>query len=289
MLMQRAVRRQRLTRVFELFLISLLLIPLAMALIPRGDVQPQSKPQSQSDLVNSQVSQSNSATTSQDNQSQLTVTSQDNFGDPIIGHYVSLFLGGVVISNGFTPVNFSLVDGQSYVLEMANHGPCNFSTWADTGVTNASRAISLSGNLVLAAVYDCGGVSMTSGEVGGEPGTITLYDHRVPQSDWAPCFALVCNAGTGPGVGMYAVLYDPAGTVVATGFSSENGYTFTGLNASATYYLYPQDCDDCHGSTHDVLFDHWGSGNTTRPLALFANGTFVDAWFVCTNGCGGGY
>ena len=88
---------------------------------------------------------------------------------------------------------------------------------------------------------------------------------------------------------MWVVLYNAAGTVVATGFSNENGLTFTGLIPNTTYYLYPADCDQCHGSTHDVLFAHWDSNNktTTRPLPVMANGTFVDAWYTCTNGCSG--
>jgi hypothetical protein len=86
---------------------------------------------------------------------------------------------------------------------------------------------------------------------------------------------------------MCLVLYDSAGNVVATGFADENGHTFTGLSASATYYVYPADCASCHGSTHDVLFNHWGSGSTTRPLAVTATGTSLDAWYICTNTCGG--
>lgn len=31
--------------------------------------------------------------------------------------------------------------------------------------------------------------------------------------------------------------------MLTTGFPNENGLTFSGLNPSATYYLYPADCD----------------------------------------------
>ena len=86
---------------------------------------------------------------------------------------------------------------------------------------------------------------------------------------------------------MWVALYNSAGKVVGTGFSDENGHTFTGLIPSATYYLYPSDCDSCHGSTHDVLFGKWASGSTNRPLPLIANGTFVDAWYICTSTCSG--
>jgi hypothetical protein len=89
---------------------------------------------------------------------------------------------------------------------------------------------------------------------------------------------------------MWVVLYDSTGTVVATGFSNENGLTFTGLNPNAVYFISPTDCDLCHGSTHDVQFSYWGTGTTgssTRPLAVTGNGTLLDAWYTCDNGCGG--
>ncbi len=77
------------------------------------------------------------------------------------------------------------------------------------------------GALSFTAVYDCVGPI-------DYDGTITIYDHRTPQPDWAACFALVCSAGAGPGASMWVSLYDSAGNVVATGFSNENGLTFTG-------------------------------------------------------------
>jgi hypothetical protein len=87
---------------------------------------------------------------------------------------------------------------------------------------------------------------------------------------------------------MWFVVYDSTGSLVATGFANENGYTVTGLNPNATYYVSPADCDNCHGSTHDVLFSYWGDNNsTTRPRAVIANGTSLNAWYTCTNGCSG--
>lgn len=85
---------------------------------------------------------------------------------------------------------------------------------------------------------------------------------------------------------MFFALSYSNGTLVSTGFASEDGYTFTGLTPGATYILQADDCDSCHGSTHDVLFNHWGDGSTTDPIQLVA-GSALDAWFNCTNGCGG--
>jgi hypothetical protein len=172
----------------------------------------------------------------------------------------------------------------AYSLQVYAYGSCTFSHWSDGAVSDPMTFTATGAALSFTAVYNCVGAAIENN------GTITIYDHRTPQSDWAPCFALVCNLGTGPGAAMYVTLYGANGTVVGTGFSNENGLTFTGLNPSATYYLYPADCDLCHGSTHDVLFSHWGDGNnstTTRPLPVTANGTSVNAWYICTNGCGG--
>ena len=212
------------------------------------------------------------------------------------GYYVALSQGGNTLSSGFTPAAFTLTSGQSYTVTADGYGSCIFDHWAGTGSTSASQSVSISSNTQITAVYNCGGSTSGgtggggtggSGEMGAGPGTVTIYDHRVPQADWAPCFAAVCSAGTGPGVGMWVSLFDSSGNVVGTGFANENGHTFTGLNPSATYYLYPSDCDACHTSTHDVLFNHWGDGTDTRPLAVVASGSFYDAWYICTNTCGG--
>ena len=155
--------------------------------------------------------------------------------------------------------------------------------------------------MAFTAQFNCGasgngaGGWTTPGETGHGAGTITIYDHRTPAGYWADCYALTCanpqalcdTSCTGPGAAMWVVLYNSAGTVVATGFADENGLTFSGLNPSATYYLYPSDCDLCHDSTHDVLFNNWANGSTTRPLAVVANGSYYDAWYICTNGCSG--
>jgi hypothetical protein len=67
---------------------------------------------------------------------------------------------------------------------------------------------------------------------------------------------------------MYFSLEDASGNVVASGFADENGYSFTGLNPTATYYLiYPADCNYCHGDAHNVIFSHWQDGSTNRPRA----------------------
>ncbi|MGE5599883.1 MAG: hypothetical protein ACM3UQ_00035 [Clostridiales bacterium] len=85
---------------------------------------------------------------------------------------------------------------------------------------------------------------------------------------------------------MYFELDDSDGNFIDSGFADENGYTFSGLESGVTYYLYPTNCYQCHGSTHDVLFQHWGDGSSDVPRAV-RTGINYNAWFSCTNGCSG--
>jgi hypothetical protein len=134
---------------------------------------------------------------------------------------------------------------------------------------------------------------LLEGVQGGGPGTqttgptgqITVYAHRIPSPYWSPCFALNCSAGTGPGTSMYFVLYNSTGGLVQDGFANEAGFTFKGFVPGSTYFVYPEDCDLCHGSNHDIVFQYWGdNASTTRPIAA-SPGDSLDAWFSCTNSC----
>jgi len=204
-------------------------------------------------------------------------------GIAITGYPITIFnSGGQKLATGITPLTFTTTVGQSYEVKAGNGtgsgGGCTPSFWVANSTTDLPVTFTAtSSKETLPAAYDCNN---------GGPTTITFYAHRMPAGYWAACYATVCAAGTGPGASMYFALYNAKGTVVATGFANENGYTFTGLVAGATYYLQADNCDLCHGSTHDVLFNHWGNGNATDPIAIVA-GSSIDAWYDCTNGCGG--
>jgi len=118
------------------------------------------------------------------------------------------------------------------------------------------------------------------------PAGITVYASRIPANYWAPCFATACSAGTGPGAKMYMSLYDSGGNFIQFGYADEQGYTFTGLTPGATYYVYADDCNMCHGSLHNVVFQYWADGSTTRPRAVTV-GSSLDAWYSCTADCTG--
>ena len=85
---------------------------------------------------------------------------------------------------------------------------------------------------------------------------------------------------------MYFALLDSVGNLLQEGYADENGYKFTGLTVGVTYYVYPDDCNRCHGSSHNVVFKHWGDGSLARPRAATV-GSSLDAWYSCTNGCSG--
>jgi polyvinyl alcohol dehydrogenase (cytochrome) len=226
--------------------------------------------------------------------STVSVNSVDQTGKGISGYYVILKDTSTgVTKTGFTNTTFSTTSGQAYTLQADSYGSCTFNNWASGSTSNPLGFTATSSTQTLTAVYNCGGS-------GSSPNGITIYDHRIPANYWAPCFATTCTnplascntACTGPGASMYFVLYDSSNNVVATGFANENGHIITGLTPGATYYIVPANCDLCHGSTHDVLFQYFGTAqgtqiSTTQRMAVTVGDT-VNVWYSCTNGCGGG-
>jgi len=232
----------------------------------------------------------------------IFVNSSYSSGRSLSGMFVSLQEGNKTIDSGFTPVNFTLKTSGTYVVSAANYANAYFYQW-DNGVCTSSQAVIVNSTYGVAlnaqymtssetppncATFTNSAPPTSSPPPPGNPNGITVYASRIPATYWAPCFALVCSAGTGPGATMFFILYNSAGGVVATAFANENGYTFTGLNPGATYYVYPLDCDNCHGSNHNVVFEYWNGNpsDTMRPMAATV-GQALDAWFACTNGCGG--
>ncbi len=219
--------------------------------------------------------------------SQLTVNSVTINGTSMPGFYAELLdSSGDVLATGSTPVAFTVNNGETYSVEVQSYGSYYFQYWQGTGSVTSPVPVTTSTSTTLTAVM-CDGPPGTCPDPTPVNG-ITVYAHRISASYWAPCFALACSAGTGPGATMYFVLEDSSGNVLQTGFANEAGYTFTGLAQGTTYYVYAENCDLCHGSTHDVLFQYWVQGNSTADPIAATVGTSLDAWFSCTNGCSGG-
>jgi hypothetical protein len=232
--------------------------------------------------MTSSTTSTTTTSTSVGGTSTLTVGSTVNGGGSISGFYTVLYQNGVVVATGYTPAQFKVNNGQSYVVQVQGYNSYYFQYWVDTGSVNFDRTVTPTGSMSLTAVL-CNGPPGTCPDPTPVNG-ITVYVHRIPASYWAPCFALVCSAGTGPGASMYVVLEDSSGNVIQAGFSDEAGITFTGLTPGVTYYVYPEDCDLCHGSQHNVIFNYWTGGSTVRPLAVTV-GASLDAWYSCTNNC----
>lgn len=85
--------------------------------------------------------------------SSLTIRSQDSAGATISGYWTVLRnSAGTVVASGFTPITFTVNNGQAYSVSMGNFGSYVFDHWLDGGSANP-RSISISSNTQLTAVY----------------------------------------------------------------------------------------------------------------------------------------
>jgi hypothetical protein len=86
--------------------------------------------------------------------SSLTVQSQDSAGGAISGYWTVLRnSAGAVVASGYTPVTFSLNNGQQYSVAVSNYGNYAFEHWLDNGSAANPRSISISSSTLLTAVY----------------------------------------------------------------------------------------------------------------------------------------
>jgi hypothetical protein len=82
---------------------------------------------------------------------------------------------------------------------------------------------------------------------------------------------------------MYFLVYNSTGFLVSSGLTDESGKTVTGLKSGESYWVWPQDCDKCHGGDHDVAFRYWDNDptNTVNPRSVVAqdSGVNVGAYY----------
>jgi hypothetical protein len=171
---------------------------------------------------------------------QLTVDSQNTNGQTITGYHTELHnSGGSVVGTGFTPATFSVNEGQEYTVHVDNYGSCTFSHWEDTGSTDASRSIDLTGSDSITAVYSCAAARSSV--------TVNSVDQD------------------GRAISGYHVVLRQAGAIVATGFTTVTLPTTAGL----TYSLEAESYGSC-------TFSSWTGVGTSEPLMFTATSEPVD-------------
>jgi YVTN family beta-propeller protein len=168
--------------------------------------------------------------------SSLTVVTTDTSGQPVSGYYTVLNYSGSMVATGFTPHAFSLVNGQTYTVQVDGYGSCSFSHWSDTGSTTFYRSVTITSDTRYDAVMRC---TPTPSKV-----TVDSVDQNG-------------NAISG----YYVTLYNhTTSTAVAHGFTD---VTF-GTESGSSYEL----AADSYGS---CTFNHWQvSGDPTGRLVFTA-------------------
>jgi hypothetical protein len=198
----------------------------------------------------------------------LSIISVDSSGSEIEG-YTTLSRNGLQIQSAFGAAEFTLDSDQTYQVAVWGSGSYAFDHWSDTGSSERRRSISIEEDTYLTAVFKN---TNTKPPLQPSETSIIVYAKRVPNPSWGETF-------TSANAGMFIMLMDSSNGMLQKGIVDENGYAFTGLKKGATYYVYPADCDGCHGSDHDVDFSRWKDGSTERPRAV-TTGSSVEAYFA---------
>jgi hypothetical protein len=172
------------------------------------------------------------------NTAQLTVSAQGTNGQPIDGYSVVLYQNGQPDASGFSPATFSIDTGLTFVVQADDYGSCHFDHWQDTGSTAASRAILVTGNIQLHAVYACGGSSSSVTIDSSDQNGNEIFGYR-------------------------AVLFDSTGDVVDAGFTTTTLQT----TAGQTYEI---QADNFGGCTFDVWFNPGTLTSSANPMVFTA-------------------
>ena len=59
----------------------------------------------------------------------LTISSSDLSSHELFGYYIVLSQNGNVIQTGYTPTQFTFVNGETYSIQADNYGNCQFYAW----------------------------------------------------------------------------------------------------------------------------------------------------------------
>jgi hypothetical protein len=174
----------------------------------------------------------------------LTIQSANLDGVAITGLYtVVSSTSGEVLQTGFTPLTFSGVVGDQYVVSVSNYGSDVFSDWS-SGSTSAVQTVTLGDSTVETAYYSTGSTPSTY------PIDVNSY-------------SLSGSSITG----LWVVVESSSGAVVATGFTP---FSYTGT-AGSTYSV-------SAGSYGSDVFSSWSNGSTDSTYTLtLSQATTLDA------------
>ena len=181
--------------------------------------------------------------------SSLTVKTQDTSGATLTGYWAQLYQNGNTVASGFTPITFTLGNGQTYTVEADGFGSCAFSHWLDTGSTSSQRSLSITSDTTLTAVLNCG----TS-----QPSSLSVKS--IDQKDNSI-------------YGFYVTLYDENHGVLSSGFTT---LTFNWLASGRAYVVEADDYGRC-------TFSRWedGSTNFQRAFTATASAETFTAVYSC--------
>jgi hypothetical protein len=194
----------------------------------------------------------------------LTVNSATNVNGGLSGYYTILYQNGNVLESGYTTINFTLTEGQTYSIQADSYGNCQFAYWrvpnspANTNdVTQNPYTFTAVGNIAadqmaMTSFYSCSSNGTTS--------QLTISS---------------VNQNNNPIYGYYTVL-NQSNTIVATAFTTA---TFT-VNDDQQYTVQVDNYGSC-------TFSHWMNVyNATQPIVGVR--TTADTGFTAVYNCGGG-
>lgn len=182
----------------------------------------------------------------------LTLNAQDTYGAALTGYYMALYQNGQTVSTGYSPATFTLNNGQTYTIESDGYGSCVFDYWLDTGSTNVQRNISISSNVALTAVLNCGSTASATSSVAVNS---------------------VSLSGTAFS-GMWTT-WNQNGAVLSSGYTPA---TFTGTTGGV-YVVAVAD----YLST---VFCHWQDGDTNPAATVTLSGNLaLTAYYSTTGSC----
>ena len=177
----------------------------------------------------------------------LTVNSADLEGNVRTGHYTTIeHPRGTILQEGYTPLNFTALEGTNYTVIIRDYRNSTFSHWED-GSTGRVRTVALSDDTTITAHYRT--INGTSGTGGVAPDTPAItYELTVDSADLE-----------GNILGGHHVIIESSddGTVMHEGDTPLN-YTSADGNS---YTIIPQD-------TEEMVFNHWEDGSTVRDRTI---------------------